>query len=92
MDSLGSLASQDALQTNIPFTDKSLGDVLDFGQSFKEEVLDPLFVSGDILAPDSDSDGDIDGDDLTFSSVQGLVAELANNLGIPNLTSVYNEA
>ena len=88
VDLLIAMTNGKALQTPIPFTGKTLGDVLEFGKSFKAEFLDPLFVSGDALKPDADGDGDYD---LNFNTIQGLVQTLADRLGIP-VTVVYDES
>jgi hypothetical protein len=90
-DSLTALLSSQFMQVNIPFTDINLSDVLDYARSFKEEVLDPLFVSGNFLQPDYDGDGAVTfGVDLNFRSIQGLVEQLADNLGISDLVSYYD--
>ena len=95
LDTLTAMASSQFMQTSIPYTDVTIGDVLDFGQSFKEDVLDPLFKEydeagnliaggiGDFLNPDSNRDGVVDFDDLNFKSIQGLVSEIGDTLGIP---------
>ncbi|HET6572537.1 MAG TPA: hypothetical protein VFG68_02965, partial [Fimbriiglobus sp.] len=88
VDLLIAMTNGKALQTPIPFTDKTVGDVLEFGKSFKAEFLDPLFVSGDALKPDADGDGDYD---LNFNTIQGLVQTLADKLGIP-VTVVYDQS
>jgi hypothetical protein len=79
-DLLGSIAGSQFLEIGIPFTELSLGDVLDIGDSFKETVLDPLFTSGDALRPDNNEDGTIDANDLTFTSIQGLLDRLEDVL------------
>jgi len=90
LDTLTALASSQFMQTAIPYTDVTIGDVLDFGKSFKEDVLDPLFVSGDILDPDDNDDGTITyPDDLNFTSIQGLVSQIGAALGVP-LTADYD--
>ncbi|RLA27297.1 MAG: hypothetical protein DRR15_18690, partial [Gammaproteobacteria bacterium] len=91
-DLLGSIAGSPLLATPIPFTDLTLGDILDIGGSFKESVLDPLFVSGDILRPDNNGDGSIDAQDLQFSSLQDLLDRLERALDLPDtvqLTADY---
>ncbi|MHC1764379.1 MAG: beta strand repeat-containing protein [Verrucomicrobiia bacterium] len=57
LDTLVALASSQFMQVVIPYTGKTVGDILDYRKSFKEEVLDPLFLSGDFLAPDANKDG-----------------------------------
>ncbi len=90
LDTLTGLASSQFMQTAIPYTDVTIGDVLDFGKSFKEDVLDPLFVSGNILEPDADTNGTITfPEDLNFTSIQGLVSEIGDALGVP-LTAAYD--
>ena len=54
------LAGSSILQTQIPFTGKTLGDVLAYGTAFKERILDPLFVSGDLMRPDNNGDGAVE--------------------------------
>ncbi|MEX2645398.1 MAG: choice-of-anchor D domain-containing protein [Gaiellaceae bacterium] len=85
------LAGSAILQTEIPFTGKKLGDVLAYGTAFKERILDPLFKSGDLLRPDDDGDGDIDLEDLNFSSIQSLLTLIDTALGLPGtLEASYN--
>ena len=91
IDALAAMAKAEVLKAQIPFTGgKTLGEVLDFAALFKEELLDPLFVSGDALRPDNDGDG---APDLNFSSIQGLVNQLTAALGLGTpLTAAYNPA
>jgi hypothetical protein len=81
-DLLGGISGSEFLATPIPFTELTLGDVLDFGQGFKQSVIDPLFKSGDSLKPDNNGDGAVDGKDLNFSSIQQLGEHLAETLGL----------
>ena len=83
LDTLNAITGGSVMNTDIPFTDQTLGDLLDFGKSFKEDVLDPLFKSGDFANPDFNGDGTVTFADLNFSSIQGLVAKLAASLNIP---------
>ena len=76
------LAGSSILQTQIPFTGKTLGDVLAYGTAFKERILDPLFVSGDLMRPDNNGDGAVDTADLNFSSIQSLITRLETALGL----------
>jgi len=71
-DLLNGISGNPFLATPIPFTDLTLGDVLDFGKGFKQSVIDPLFKSGDSLKPDNNGDGAVDAKDLNFSSIQQL--------------------
>src|SRR5262245_21414604 len=91
IDALAAMAKAEAMKAQIPFTGgKTLGEVLDFAALFKEEMLDPLFVSGDALRPDNNGDGT---PDLNFSSIQGLVNRLTTALGIGTpLTALYDPA
>jgi len=79
-DLLGSIGDSKLLEIGIPFTELNLGDILDFGDSFKETILDPLFTSGDALRPDNNEDGQIDWNDITFTSIQGLLDRLEDIL------------
>ncbi|MEJ2131025.1 MAG: hypothetical protein P8Y95_05235, partial [Gammaproteobacteria bacterium] len=90
LDTFTAMATNELFSRAVPFTDFTLGDILDYGKTFKEEVLDPLFTSGDFLDPDSNEDGVIDGADLKFDSIQELVHELGHNLGLPSLESIYD--
>jgi Ca2+-binding RTX toxin-like protein len=74
-----SLAGTSALKTPIPFTGKTVGDLLDYATAFKTKVLDPLFVSGNALRPDNDGDGT---PDFTFGNIQELVNDLKASLGM----------
>lgn len=89
IDALAAMAKAEAMKAQIPFTGgKTLGEVLDFAEVFKEQVFDPLFVSGDALRPDNDGDG---APDLNFSSIQSLVNRLTTALSIGTpLTAAYN--
>ena len=84
-DMLLAMAHSELLKAELPFSGKTVGDALDFAEAFKEEVLDPLFTSGDILRPDDDGDGAVD---LEFSSIQGLVT--ASALNIPGRKASYD--
>jgi hypothetical protein len=85
-----SLAGSNALKTPIPFTGKTVGDLLDYATAFKTRVLDPLFVSGNALRPDNDGDG---APDFTFGSIQDLVNDLTTSLGLGTpLTAAYDPA
>ena len=85
------LAGSAILQTEIPFTGKKLGDILAYGTAFKERILDPLFKSGDLLRPDDDGDGDVDLEDLNFSSIQSLLTLIDTELGLTGLLeALYN--
>ena len=79
MSALSGLGESDLLDVSIPFTDITVGKLLDYGTSFKREVLDPLFASGDAFKPDNTGDGI---PDFTFGSVQDLALQLASALGI----------
>jgi len=57
LDTFTALASSQFMQVAIPYTGKTVGQILDYGKSFKEDVLDPLFLSGNFLAPDANNDG-----------------------------------
>ncbi len=78
-DTFVSLAGSSVLKTPIPFTGKSVGDLLDYATTFKTKIIDPLFVSGNSLSPDPDHDGV---PDFNFSSIQGLVNQLTTSLGL----------
>ena len=75
-----SIAGNSVLKTPIPFTGKTVGDILDYATTVKTKILDPLFVSGNALRPDNDGDGV---PDFNFSSIQGLVDQLSTALGLP---------
>ncbi|MGH7339389.1 MAG: hypothetical protein ACREKH_02775, partial [Candidatus Rokuibacteriota bacterium] len=81
-DFLGGISGSEFLTTPIPFTDLTLGGVLDIGLGFKQSVIDPLFKSGDSLKPDNNGDGAVDASDLNFSSIQQLGKHLARTLGV----------
>ena len=49
LSDLASLAGSAALKTPVPFTGKTVGDLLDYATAFKTKVIDPLFVSGNSL-------------------------------------------
>jgi len=89
MDTFIALGQSEVLNTEIPFSGgKTVGEVLDFGTTFKEEILDSLFVSGDILRPDNNGDG---APDFTFSSIQGLVEQLSFELGVTTpINAIYD--
>ncbi|MGP0628314.1 LEPR-XLL domain-containing protein [Nitrospina sp. 32_T5] len=80
VDTLSALSNSDLLDITIPLTGVKVGDLLDFGEAFKQDILDPLFVSGDATIPDFDDDGIPDFD---FDSIQDLVDQLAPVLGLP---------
>jgi hypothetical protein len=75
---LASLSASELLNLRVPLAqDLSIGDLLDFGEAFKIDLLDPLFVSGDSDSPDVDGDGS---PDLTFDSVQDLAEQMTASL------------
>src|SRR5262249_28241043 len=73
--SFASVAGNSLLQTQIPFTGKTLGDALDFGKNFLNNVLNPIQNGGQ----------------PNFSSIQTLVAKLNDALHLPpgTLTADY---
>lgn len=92
LDTLIALGSSQFMQIVIPYSGKTVGQILDYGKSFKEDVLDPLFKSGDFLNPDYNGDGAVTfPEDVYFSGIQGLVTELRKNLDIPFLTADYDK-
>ncbi|MFN2609284.1 MAG: hypothetical protein ABR507_00180, partial [Actinomycetota bacterium] len=92
-DFFGSMASQQLLHTAIPFTNVTIGDAIDFAKSFKHQILDPLFKSGDVLKPDSNGDGHIDVKDFNFAGIQSLLNKLTIALGIGTpLKVIYDPA
>ncbi|HSB88198.1 MAG TPA: calcium-binding protein, partial [Ilumatobacteraceae bacterium] len=98
LDTFTALASSEFMKVAIPFTSKTVGDILDYGKSFKEDVLDPLFKSGDFLHPDANNDGAIslpfqDPDpELRVGSIQDLINAYIDFLYIPNLRANYNDS
>lgn len=80
VDTLSALSNSDLLDLTIPLTGVKVGDLLNFGEAFKQDILDPLFASGDASVPDFDDDGIPDFD---FDSIQDLVDQLAPVLGLP---------
>jgi hypothetical protein len=95
LDAFSALVSSQVMQVPIPFANKTVGDILNYSKSFKEEVLDPLFVSGDFSNPDASGpggvpDGIVDHHDLHFGSIQTLVARLDDALGLIDLKADYN--
>jgi hypothetical protein len=75
---LASLSASELLNLRVPLgQDLSIGDLLDFGEAFETDLLDPLFVSGDSDSPDVDGDGS---PDLTFDSVQDLAEQMTASL------------
>jgi hypothetical protein len=76
--------SSAALKTPVPFTGKTVGDLLDSATTFKTKVIDPLYVSGNSLRPDNNGDGT---PDFSFDSIQTLVNELTTALGLPQITA-----
>ena len=78
----GSMASQQFLGTQIPFTTVTLGQLLDYAQQFKHEFLDPLFKSGDSTKPDANGDGKVDLQDFNFAGIQSLLGRLTAALGL----------
>ncbi|MDH4156934.1 MAG: hypothetical protein OEW00_06620, partial [candidate division Zixibacteria bacterium] len=80
-DTFSALAKSDFLDTEIPFTGKTVGDILDFATIYKKK-LDSLFASGNMLIPDNTDDGV---PDLTFTNIQ----EMATQLGVA-LGATYN--
>jgi len=102
LDTLTALASNEFMQIAIPYTGKTVGEILDYGQSFKEDVLDPLFTSGDFMAADVNADGIISlpfnfgdlGDaspDLKIGNIQELVEHFEEYLNLPGLKSIYDD-
>jgi hypothetical protein len=91
LDTLNAITNGAVMNTDIPFTSETLGNLLDFGTSFKQDVLDPLFKSGDFLNPDFNGDGNVTFADLNFSSIQSLVGKLAASLNIP-VTAAFDPA
>jgi outer membrane protein OmpA-like peptidoglycan-associated protein len=101
-DTLIALGTSEFMQIVVPYSGKTVGEILDYGKSFKEDVLDPLFQSGDFLQPDVNLDGFIslpqnvadfpdDGGlpDLKIGSIQGLVNEFIDFLEIPGLKANF---
>jgi hypothetical protein len=88
LDAMSGLGKSAVLSTPIPFTGKTVGDVVDLASSFKADVLDPLFKSGDILHPDFNGDGATDFNDLYFSSIQSLAQAITAELGLGSLLAV----
>ena len=79
---LSSMASSSAVNLPIPFTNLTLGTALDYATSFKRQVLDPLFKSGDAFKPDANGDGSVNAADINFSSVQDFLDRLAVGIGL----------
>jgi outer membrane protein OmpA-like peptidoglycan-associated protein/Ca2+-binding RTX toxin-like protein len=103
LDTLIALGTSEFMQVVIPYTGKTVGEILDYGKSFKEDVLDPLFQSGDVLQPDVNLDGFIslpqnvadfpeDGGlpDLKIGSIQELVNAFIDFLEIPGLKANFD--
>ncbi len=88
LNAFSGIGENAVLTTAIPFTGKTLGDVVDLASGFKRSVLDPLFKSGDILNPDFNGDSVVDLSDLAFSSIQSLAVALTAELGLGNLLDV----
>ena len=91
---LSSLASSSAVNLAIPFTNLTLGKALDYATSFKKQVLDPLFKSGDAFKPDANGDGSVNAADINFSSVQDFLNRLAVGIGLApgTLTATFDES
>ncbi len=83
-NALTAMVGTELRQIVIPFSNKTVGDILDYGTAFKKRILDPLFKSGDLLRPDFNGDGRFDFDDLSFSSVQTMITKLGTALGLPS--------
>src|SRR5260370_10912028 len=79
---LAGLANQQIMSTAIPFTNITIGSALDYARSFKHDVLDPLFKSGDASHPDADNDGSVDFNDLNFDSIQALLDRMGVAIGL----------
>lgn len=79
VDTLSALSNSDLLDLTIPLTGVKVGDLLNFGEAFKQDILDPLFASGDASVPDFDDDGIPDFD---FDSIQDLVDQLADRKSV----------
>jgi Ca2+-binding RTX toxin-like protein len=79
VDALTLMAQNEALKFEIPFSGKTVGQILDFATAFRTEIIDPLFASGNSLQPDFDG---LPGTDFSFSSVQGLLNKLTTALGL----------
>ena len=89
LNSFSGIGNNAVLTTAIPFTDKTIGNVVDLASGFKKSVLDPLFKSGDILNPDFNGDSVVDVADLAFSSIQSLAKALTAELGLGSLLDVF---
>ena len=96
LNTIDSVTSGQALALEIPFTGTTLGEVLNYADVFKSEVLDPLFKSLDFSTPDSNGDAIIDALDFNFdyTGLQSLLSAIETNLGSPldaNYNSTDNE-
>ncbi len=76
--SLSAFANSELADVPIPYTGKTLGELLNYGAAMREAVLDPLFESGDASVPDIDGDGD---PDYTFDSIQEVVSAINTLVG-----------
>jgi len=92
LDALSGLGKSQVLRASIPFTGKTVGDVVDIANGFKTSVLDPLFKSGDILHPDANGDGAVDFNDLYFKGIQSLAQAITAELGLNNLLDINYDA
>ncbi|MDX1384599.1 MAG: hypothetical protein R3190_13185, partial [Thermoanaerobaculia bacterium] len=95
LDALTAIAGSQILDTPLPFTGQTVGEVLDYATSFKTEVLDPLFASGDLRVPDIGPDG-VSGvpdgvPDFSFGSIQELSERLSSALGL-SIQANYDSA
>lgn len=80
-NTLTELSQSELMDFEIPFAGgRSLGDLLNFAEVFKEMILDPLYISGDANDADGNNDNKFDGQDLTFHSIQELAAILGDSL------------
>ncbi|MCG8607408.1 hypothetical protein MJD09_20805, partial [bacterium] len=79
VNTLTAMAENEAMQVAIPFTDFTVGDLLDYATAFKSSVIDPLFESGNLLQPDNDGDGQ---PDLKFESIQDLMTILGGFVSV----------
>ncbi|MGH9893526.1 MAG: hypothetical protein ACREA0_16370, partial [bacterium] len=92
VDILVAMRDSEVLQAEIPFTGKSLGDLLDYATTFQKQVLDPIFLSRDALQPDFNEDGIVDTSDLDFSTIHDLFDRLEDALAPLPVTIDYRQA
>lgn len=73
--SLQAIGDHPELAKHVPFTGMTIGEVLRLGETFADNVVNPLFASGDRAVPDNSipEDGE---PDFTFSSIQTLATQL----------------